>query len=113
MEMTERSQNEIVLRETLFFTQPVDTKRPSIPGRNCSIRERYFRRAQMRHNSNSSRSSPTKSSNDGTENSSKRESGIEGLRFLATSQKRECALPPSARMTNPEGKAVQHTNPFG
>ena len=113
MEMTERRKNDIMLWGTLFFTRPVDTNRPSIPGRYCSVRKRYFQRTWMGHNSNSSQSSLTKSSSDGTENSSKR---VRYGRILGFGHKvrmeRERAQPPSARITIPEGKAVQITNPF-
>ena len=54
-------------------------------------------------------------SNDGMVNSSKRESGTEGFCVLATksgrSEKVQDLQP--RKMTNPEGEAVQLTNPFG
>ena len=59
-----------VARHPHFLT-PVETNKPSISGRYCSIRERYFRRALMGQNKSSSQSPSTKSSKKGTVNSSK------------------------------------------
>ena len=82
--MTERSQKEMVVQETLFLTQPVEMKRSSIPGRKCSVRDKYSLRAQMGQKRSSSFSPPVKSFSDGMVNSSKQESGTEGFCVLST-----------------------------
>ena len=69
-EITQQSQKEMVFWDTLFFLIPVEMKRPSMPGRYCSVWDRYFLKALLRQSKSSSLVTSTKSSKDRIVNSS-------------------------------------------
>ena len=97
--MTERSQKEMVLQDTLFFLTPMDTKKHSILGQSKSSPLSQF----------------TRSSKVGTMNSIKtrvRHKRILGL-CNEVRKKGEVTGSPTPRMTNTKGEALQLTNPFG